>query len=440
LSAFSWAGLRFRPFIEWHASYHPVVRFLSVVSFALLFVASLSAKSAQAKVCDPRTFGARADGVTFDTAAIQQAIEACAPTGGTIRLTQGTYLSAPLVLRSNITLQLDPGAILLASNKPADFPANTLTREHSAQPFLSATGASNITIHGGGVIDGNGAWWWAECHRRHDAHDTTPLHKPHVLVFDHCNHILVENITVQNGPSWQVVPYDSDFVTFRNMKVVSPADSPNTDGIDPFSSHHVLIDHVTIDTGDDNVAIKSGQPNSQGPDAPSTDITITDCTFLAGRGLSIGSETAGGVQHVRAERIHFHGTFHGVRIKSNRDRGADISDIDLRDLDMTDVVTPISIVEYYPSAPKNRASLPLTRLTPRFHDIRITHLRATGAKDAGQIVGLPESPIQALRLSDVSITAKTGLSVTDASVTLHDVRIDSAYGAPILKFDGALIQ
>ena len=107
-------------------------------------------------------------------------------------------------------------------------------------------------------------------------------------------------MTIQNSASWQVVPYYSDDVVIRNSKILAPARSPNTDGIDPFSSSHVTISHMTIDVGDDNIAIKSGQPGSPGPDSPSTDITITDCTFLHGHGMSMGSEIAGGVQRVRA--------------------------------------------------------------------------------------------------------------------------------------------
>ncbi len=93
---------------------------------------------------------------------------------------------------------------------------------------------------------------------------------------------------------WQIVPYYSDDLTFRNIRILAPR-SPNTDAIDPFSSSNIVIDHVFSSVGDDNIAIKSGEINSPGPDAPSKNITITDCTFENGHGLSIGSEIAGGV-------------------------------------------------------------------------------------------------------------------------------------------------
>ena len=220
--------------------------------------------------------------------------------------------------------------------------------------------------------------------------------RPRLIVFDHSHKILIEGVTVQNSPFWQIVLYYSDDVTIRNIRVLADPGSPNTDAIDPFSSSNVSIEHVYADVGDDDVAIKSGQANSPGPDAPSRDITISDCTFMHGHGLSIGSEISGGVQNVRVARVQFKGTANGVRIKSNRDRGGDIGNFDFRDLTMEDVGTPILITEYYPRIPEQDAAQPVTRLTPHFHDISISNLTATGAKTAGFIVGLPESPITSI--------------------------------------------
>jgi polygalacturonase len=226
---------------------------------------------------------------------------------------------------------------------------------------------------------------------------------------------------------------------FRNMKVLAPeGKSRNTDGIDPFSSGHIVIDHVLIDTGDDNVAIKSGQPGSAGPDAPSHDITITDCTFLHGHGLSIGSEVSGGVQNVLAERIHFKGTGTGVRIKSNRDRGNDIGHLIYRDLTMEDVVTPILISEFYPKIPASIEVAPVTRLTPHFHDITIENVTATGARDAAVIVGLPESPILNLTLSHVHLSGKKGASVQYAHIIAKDFTVTAAQGQAIVVGEGVV--
>jgi polygalacturonase len=230
-------------------------------------------------------------------------------------------------------------------------------------------------------------------------------------------------------------------VIIQNVRILAPANSPNTDAIDPFSSSHVVISHVYADVGDDNVAIKSGPINSPGPDDPSRDITITDCTFLHGHGLSIGSEISGGVQNIRAERIHFEGTDNGIRIKSNRDRGNDIGHFFFRDIEMKDVKNALVISEYYPKIlpPATEAAQPVTRLTPHFHDIVLENVTATGSTSAGAIVGLPESPVLGVVLRNVNLSAKTGLTIAYAEVTGEKVTVQAETGEAITKQVGAKV-
>jgi polygalacturonase len=237
---------------------------------------------------------------------------------------------------------------------------------------------------------------------------------------------------VQNSGFWQIVPYYSEDLTFRNLRILAPM-SPNTDAIDPFSSSHIVIDHVYSSTGDDNIAIKSGAIDSPGPDAPSEYITITDCTFEHGHGLSIGSELSGGVQHVHAERIHFKGTDNGIRIKSNRDRGHDVSDISFKDITMEDVKFAILVSEYYPKIyPEGEvAAAPVQRLTPHFHGITIENVKAVGSLTAGVIVGLPESPVVDITLKNVDIAAKTGMKIAYANVVLDNVTVTAEEGEAI---------
>jgi len=415
------------------------LRILGTFFLATLTVCATLAHAAS--VCDVTAYGAKGDGVTKDTRAIQNAIDACAAKGsGTVRLASGTFLTGPLVLKSHITLEVDAGATLLGSQDKADYPEVQELRERALQPLLSATNSEHIAIRGGGTIDGNGKPWWDAVYAHRAGSNFVAAMRPRLILFDHCKHVLIENMTIQNSASWQVVPYYSDDVVIRNGKILAPARSPNTDGIDPFSSSHVTISHMTIDTGDDNIAIKSGQPNSPGPDAPSTDITTTDCTFLHGHGMSMGSEIAGGVQRVRARRIQFKDTASGVRIKSNRDRGGDIGNFDFRDLTMENVATPILITEYYPRIPQHDTAQPVTRLTPRFHDIHITNLKATGAKDAGMIVGLPESPITTITLNHVEISAQKGMTISDATVTAHDFSVTAAAGDPYILLENAHVN
>ena len=400
----------------------PLPTLLFLLTLAAAFAAAPADAFGSSAACNPRTHGAKGDGVTKDTAAIQAAIDACEQRGGgTVRLVAGTYLSAPIVLKSNITLQLDKGATLLGSADHADYPPLTMFHLPDLQPLVMATNATNLAITGEGVIDGAGESWWKEARSIKDHGILGTGHpRPKMIIFDHCKHVRVEGVTIQNSPMWQLVPYYSDDMVIRNIRVLSPVNAPNTDAIDPFSSSHVVIDHVYADVGDDNV---------------------TDCTFLHGHGLSIGSEISGGVQNIRAERIHFEGTDNGIRIKSNRDRGNDIGHFFFRDIEMKDVKNALVISEYYPKIlpPATETAQPVTRLTPHFHDITLENVTATGSISAGAIVGLPEAPITGVVLRNVNLSAKTGLTIAYAEVTGEHVTVQAETGEAITKQAGAKV-
>ncbi len=405
--------------------------------WAVLVLATGMGHAAMAapKVCDVRAFGAKGDGAAKDTAAVQKAIDACSG-GGTVTLTAGTYLIGPIVLKSDLTVDLQAGATLLGSQDVGDYPRQVEMKEMWLQPLVSTVGAKNVTIHGGGTLDGNGEPWWTMAHTVKDSgiYKGSNQHpRPMLLFLDHSSHVTVEGITVQNSAFWQIVPYYSDNLVFRRMRILAPQHSPNTDAIDPFASSFIVIDHVFSSIGDDNIAIKSGVIDSPGPDSPSHDITITDCTFEHGHGLSIGSELSGGAYNIHAERVSFKGTDQGIRIKSNRDRGGQIYGMSFKDITMVDVKTPILISEYYPkTAPEGEvASAPIGRLTPFFHDFTIENVKATGATNAGYIVGLPESPVKGVTLKNVSIAAKKGMLVMYADVTAQAVSVTAETGKAI---------
>ena len=397
-----------------------------------------------AATCDVHQYGAKADGTTKDTAAIQSAIDACEKQGGgTVHLAAGTYLSAPIVLKSNITLQLDTGATLFGSPDHADYPAKREFRAPGMQSLVSATNAENVAITGEGVIDGNGETWWQEARAIKDHGILGSEHtRPRLVVFDHCKHVRVEGITIQNSPMWQLVPYYSDDVVIRNIRVLAPQHAPNTDAVDPFSSSNVVIDHLYADVGDDDIAIKSGMINSPGPDAPSSNITITDCTFMHGHGLSVGSELAGGANNIRAERVSFNGTDNGIRVKANRDRGNDVGNLVFRDIQMNDVKNAIIISEYYPKVlpAAGESPQPITRLTPHFHDITIENVTAVNSVNLGAIVGLPESPVRNVVLQNMHLSGKHGMTIGFAQVTGTKVSISASEGQGIIKGPGAEIS
>jgi polygalacturonase len=347
-----------------------------------------------------------------------------------------------VVLRDHITLHLAAGAVLLGSPDHADYPAKTEFRSPGLQSLVSAIGTTDVAITGAGTIDGNGQSWWAEARQFKDAGLLGSEHtRPRLVVFDHCHHVLVEGVTLQNSPMWQLVPFDSDDVTIRNIRVLAPADSPNTDAIDPFSSSNVVIDHVYADVGDDDIAIKSGAINSPGGDLPSRNIRITYVDFHHGHGLSIGSEIAGGAQDIFVEHAKFTDTDNGIRIKANRDRGNDVSGIRFDDVQMDHVKIAIVISEYYPSVlpATEGTAAPVTRLTPHFHDIAISNLAATATKSAGAIVGLPEAPIFGVTLKNITIDAPQGLTIGYASVSTNKVNIRATAGPAITRLTNAMV-
>lgn len=401
-----------------------------------LLGALLLAAPASALTCLPEQYGARADGRTKDTDAIQKAIDICATNGGgTVTLAKGVYLTAPITLKNNITLNVAAGATLLGSPDHADYPRVNVFNAPGRQALISAVRAHGVTITGGGTIDGNGSSWWRdETGQRPSGIMGHVIFRPRLIVFDHSWYIRMTDVTVQNSPSWQIVPYYCNDVVIRNIKVLAPPDSPNTDAIDPFSSSNVVIDHVVADVGDDNIAIKSGKIDSPGPDDPSINITITDCVFLHGHGLSIGSELSGGAKNIRVERIHFKGTDQGIRIKSNRDRGHDVSGLFFKDIDMEDVGTAILVSEYYPNVepPADDRPMPTGRLTPFFHDFHFENISVKSSKVAGVVFGLPEAPVKRLVMKNVRLSGTKGLTIANAhDVVLQGVHVTVAQGKDI---------
>jgi len=189
------------------------------------------------------------------------------------------------------------------------------------------------------------------------------------------------------------------------------------------------------------VAIKSGEPGSAGPDAPSEDITITDCTFLKGHGLSVGSEIAGGARNIVAERISFEGTDNGIRVKANRDRGNDVGNLVFRDITMKNVKNALIVSEYYPKVlpPEGETAQALTRLTPHFHDILIENVTATGIENAGAIVGLPEAPVKNVVLKNVKIEAHKGMTIGFADVTADGLDVEAGDGKGIVLVEGGKV-
>jgi len=397
------------------------------------------------KVFDVRQYGAKGDGKTLDTEAIQKALDECGQTGGGIvQFPPGTYLSKPIVLQSKTILQLDEGAKLQATTNHADFmktPGDWLSARGGSDfiPFISGKDLTDVTITGKGTIDGSGEVWWgpAEEARRKKSGYTLP--RPNLIILTRCKNVKITSVTIQNAPKFHLVPTDCEDVVIEGVIFKAPADSPNTDAIDPSVSRRVLISRCIIDVGDDNVAIKSGK-KMNGREFACEDITVSDCVFLHGHGMSIGSETVGGVRNLTVQRCTFENTDNGLRIKSYRGRGGLVENITYSDITMKNVTVPISISGYYPKVPTENEAQPVTPETPVYHNIRITNLTATSPRSAGLIVGLPESQISDVVLENVCISAPVGLTVRNAKgVKIKNVKIEVKEGQPFI-LDNAVVE
>jgi len=227
-------------------------------------------------------YGAVGDGKTSDTTAIQKTIDACsAAGGGTVLLPAGNFLTMPIKLASCINLHLNRGAVILISDDIANYPVE----ENRYVDSITASGTHDIEISGEGTIDGQGRVWWAAFRS-----NSAMTHRPYLIKLSDCTRLLVTGVTLRNSPMFHLVPQNCTDVTVQGIHIHSPSDAPNTDGIDP-SGWNFLIRDCTIDTGDDNIAIKPIAGRTPGD----KNFAVLNCAFLHGHGMSIGGGSFNGV-------------------------------------------------------------------------------------------------------------------------------------------------
>ena len=367
-------------------------------------------------VMNVKNFGASGDGVTLDSPAIQRAIDAASQVGGgTVFVSAGKYVVGSIFLRDTITLYIDAGAVLLGSQNISDFPIATMRWEGVTQPthapLITGDGLKNIAITGRGIIDGRGEMWW-QLHRA----KALDAPRPRLISFVNCANVLIEGVTLTNSPAWTINPVRCENVTIDKVTISNPADSPNTDGINPDSCRNVHVSNCHIDVGDDCVTIKSGiETESRELLVPCENITITNCTMVHGHGgVVIGSEMSGGVRNVVISNCVFVGTDRGIRLKSRRRRGGIVEDIRVSNIVMTDVLCPFTMNLYYHINARGDAYVsdktpqPVTDSTPIFRRIHFSHITARDAQFAAAFLyGLPEMPIEDVSFDDVAIAMTT---------------------------------
>ncbi|MBO5279062.1 MAG: glycoside hydrolase family 28 protein [Lachnospiraceae bacterium] len=343
------------------------------------------------------------------TDAFKQAVERLnAQGGGTIYVPAGSYHTRSIQLKSNMVLHLEAGALLDFTDDIENYEVISMEFEGIAgsmyKPLIFASGEENVSVTGQGKMNGNGQRWWKES-------KGLPHRRPYFVCFDHCKHVRLEGITLENSPVWTVHPIYSEDVVIHGVKIKNPADSPNTDGIDPDSSRNVRISDCIIDVGDDCIAIKSGTEDT--PDKqPCENITITNCNMLHGHGgVVIGSEMSGCVRNVTISNCVFQETDRGIRLKTRRQRGGAMENMVFDNIVMDKVMCPFVFNMYYYCGARgkekhvwDKAPYPLDETTPAMKNVIISNIMVTEATAAaGFMYGLAEQPVENIMMSNCSI-------------------------------------
>lgn len=376
-----------------------------------------------------KDFGALGDGVHDDTVNIQSAIN-CLPAGGRLFFPEGTYNTAPLCLKSHITLDISEGAVLLGLTDTERYPVipgavvDIVTGEEihcgtwegnsvpMHQAVLFAEYAEDIRIVGRGTVDGNAqnSVWWVNVKER-------VIARPRLLFFNRCKDITVHGITGQNAAGWQLHPYFSQDLSFLDLSINAPKDSPNTDALDPEACDNVNIIGCKFSVGDDCIAIKSGKIElAKKFEKPADHHTIRNCLMQFGHGaVTLGSEMAGGVKNLTVNRCIFNHTDRGLRIKTRRGRGklAVIDGVLFENIKMDGVLTPIVINMWYNCCDPDRYSeynttrekLPVDDRTPYLGKFIFRDMVCENCQVAACYCdGLPEQPIDEITVENIKFT------------------------------------
>jgi polygalacturonase len=327
---------------------------------------------------------ALADESKLDTDRIQTAIDRCVKGQGVALQVHGdanAFLSGPLQLREGVTLVVDKGVTLFESLDPQVLEMTPgscgvvdTAPGRGCKPLIFVDQVSGAGVMGDGVIDGRGgekllgknvsAWDLAE-----KARDGGSQKVSRLIVASHADNFTLYRITLKNSPNFHVSYGAGDGFTVWGVKIDTPQRlARNTDGIDPGSgSKNITITHSYFREGDDNVAIKGGGPGEL------TNMTVSHNHFYWGHGMSIGSETNGGVSKLRVFDLSLDGPDSGIRIKSMGTRGGLVHDVVYDDICIRNSGRPIDITMAYDANGPARGPSP-----PTFRDIALHNVRISG--------------------------------------------------------------
>lgn len=432
---------------------------------------------------DIRDFGAKADGETLNTEAINNAVKAVSEKGGgKVVIPEGLWLTGPVVLQNNVNLHVEKNALVLFSGDADLYPLVRTSFEGldmlRCQSPVSAMNAENIAITGYGVLDGSGDSWrpvkrnkmtdgqWKSLLKSGGVVDESgkvwyPNEgalkasiltgskekreisdsewegmkrwlRPVLLSIVKSKRVLLEGVTFRNSPSWCLHPLSCEDLTLNGVKVFNPWYSQNGDALDVESCKNVVVTNSLFDAGDDAICIKSGKDaDGRRRGEPCENVLVKNNTVLHGHGgFVVGSEMSGGVRNVYVADCTFIGTDVGLRFKSTRGRGGVVENVYVDNINMINIPGDALIADLY-YAVKDAPGAPVpavTEETPSFKNIHISNISCKGAGRAMFLNGLPEMPIENFSVRNMRITdAQQGAFINKvAGVTLENIEIETA--------------
>ena len=373
---------------------------------------------------------AEADEQRLDTARVQKGIDHC-KAGHALELAsdgeRNAFLSGPLQLRRGVTLLVDKGVTLYGSRDPKVYEKSPgscgVVNDEKAgcRTLIVADHAPDAGIMGDGVIDGRGGarllvdgretdktWWQlAEDARGRNGQKDRRQQVPRLMEMEASNNFTLYRITLKNSANFHVVYHHGDGFTVWGLKIDTPKSARNTDGVDPSASKNITVTQSYIRDGDDNIAIKGG-------DGPVTNMTVIHNHFYYGHGMSIGSETNGGVSAIRVTDLSLDGDDDAIRIKSNPSRGGLVRDVVYDDVCIRNSKSPVLLDTNYNYPGK------ATDLFPVYREITLRDVRIVGGGRI-QVNGFDATHRIGLRLDGVELLdgeSAYKFAVNHADVTL----------------------
>jgi polygalacturonase len=411
-------------------------------------------------------YGAKGDGKTVDTAAIQKAIDAAAKSGGTVAFKPGVYLTGAIFLKSGTRLRIDEGVELRGARDLAAYPimATRVAGIEMKWPaaLINVYEQSDVKISGKGTVDGDGKIWWDKYWKmRREEYEPKGLRwavdydcqRPRLIQIYKSSNVDLQGLTLKRSGFWTVHICYSRQVTVDGATIRNNAPEgkgPSTDGIDIDSSSDVTVEHCDIECNDDAICLKAGRDaDGLRVNRPTEKIVIRDSTVRGGAaGVTFGSETSGGIRNVEAYRIHvLAGVSNGILFKSASTRGGTIEDIFLHDFDMQGVGSAISVAFNWnpsysyakmPEGVKDAPDywrvltepVPPSKGLPHLRRVRIFDIKAVGVQRAFSVNSYADSPLQDFQFKNIEIDAKTAGAIQNTeNWTFENTHVRTADGS-----------